>query len=312
MPPGSRRSGSHSPEPRRSGGCTSTTWPRSRSGGSSWRRHGRCSRATATRTSTSCWSPASSWGRSATSSSSPIRRTCCPPWRSPSLVAGPAIYLLGHVLFRLRMAGTLSWKRLAGALACVAVGGLGAVAPGLVLSAARRRARRRDRRPSGWPRRDDARGASRRRENGWNPVSGAASLPAKEGSLKLVPLVLAVAASAVLATTGISAPRDTTFPGGRTSPSSAASAIATTTTRSCIRDRPDARTTTRTSATRPCTRSRRPPPCGAARRRASCPATLRRTGSRRSTSAPSRSSRWRGSSTTSSTRTNAWSRCQTA
>jgi low temperature requirement protein LtrA len=51
-----------------------------------------------------------------------------------ALVAGPAIYLLGHVLFRLRMAGTLSWKRLAGALACVAVGGLGSVAPGLALS----------------------------------------------------------------------------------------------------------------------------------------------------------------------------------
>jgi low temperature requirement protein LtrA len=51
------------------------------------------------------------------------------------LVSGPAIYLLGHVLFRLRMAGTLSRKRLAGALACVAVGGLGSVAPGLVLSA---------------------------------------------------------------------------------------------------------------------------------------------------------------------------------
>jgi low temperature requirement protein LtrA len=50
------------------------------------------------------------------------------------LVVGPAIYLVGHVLFRLRMAGTLSWKRLVGALACVAVGGLGAVAPGLVLS----------------------------------------------------------------------------------------------------------------------------------------------------------------------------------
>ena len=32
--------------------------------------------------------------------------------------------------------------------------------------------------------------------------------------MKLVPLVLAVAASAFLATTGISAPRDTTFPGG--------------------------------------------------------------------------------------------------
>jgi low temperature requirement protein LtrA len=51
------------------------------------------------------------------------------------LVSGPAIYLLGHVLFRLRMAGTLSQKRLAGALACLAVGGLGPVAPGLVLAA---------------------------------------------------------------------------------------------------------------------------------------------------------------------------------
>ncbi len=50
------------------------------------------------------------------------------------LVAGPAIYLLGHVLFRLRMAGTLSRKRLAGALGCVAVGGLGPVAPGIVLA----------------------------------------------------------------------------------------------------------------------------------------------------------------------------------
>jgi low temperature requirement protein LtrA len=50
------------------------------------------------------------------------------------LVSGPAIYLLGHVLFRLRIAGTLSWKRLAGALACVAVAALGPVAPGLVLS----------------------------------------------------------------------------------------------------------------------------------------------------------------------------------
>ena len=50
------------------------------------------------------------------------------------LVAGPAIYLLGHVLFRLRMAGTLSWKRLAGAAGCVAVGGLGSVLPGLALS----------------------------------------------------------------------------------------------------------------------------------------------------------------------------------
>ena len=35
------------------------------------------------------------------------------------VVAGPAVYLLGHALFRLRMAGTVSWKRLLGAAACV-------------------------------------------------------------------------------------------------------------------------------------------------------------------------------------------------
>ena len=51
------------------------------------------------------------------------------------LVAGPAIYLVGHVLFRLRIAGTLSRKRLTGALGCVAVGGLGPVAPGIALAA---------------------------------------------------------------------------------------------------------------------------------------------------------------------------------
>ncbi|MGH3032492.1 MAG: low temperature requirement protein A, partial [Gaiellaceae bacterium] len=52
-----------------------------------------------------------------------------------AVVAGPAIYLLAHVLFRLRMAGTVSWKRLGGALACVAVGGVGAFAPALVVAA---------------------------------------------------------------------------------------------------------------------------------------------------------------------------------
>jgi low temperature requirement protein LtrA len=51
-----------------------------------------------------------------------------------AIVAGPAIYLLGHVLFRLRMAGSVSWKRLSGAIACVAVGGLGAAAPALVVA----------------------------------------------------------------------------------------------------------------------------------------------------------------------------------
>jgi low temperature requirement protein LtrA len=51
-----------------------------------------------------------------------------------ALVAGPAIYLLAHVLFRLRMAGSLSRKRLAGAVACVPVGLVGTVAPALVVA----------------------------------------------------------------------------------------------------------------------------------------------------------------------------------
>ena len=36
-----------------------------------------------------------------------------------AVVGGPAIYLLGHALFRLRMAGSVSWKRLGGRVACV-------------------------------------------------------------------------------------------------------------------------------------------------------------------------------------------------
>jgi len=52
-----------------------------------------------------------------------------------TLVAGPALYLLGHVLFRLRMTGSVSWRRLAGAAACLAVGSLGSFAPALVLAA---------------------------------------------------------------------------------------------------------------------------------------------------------------------------------
>ena len=51
-----------------------------------------------------------------------------------ALVAGPAIYLLGHTLFRLRMAGSVSWKRLAGAIGCVLVGLVGLTAPALVVA----------------------------------------------------------------------------------------------------------------------------------------------------------------------------------
>jgi low temperature requirement protein LtrA len=52
-----------------------------------------------------------------------------------AVVAGPAIYLLAHVLFRLRLTGTVSSKRLGGALACLAVGLLGGVLPALALAA---------------------------------------------------------------------------------------------------------------------------------------------------------------------------------
>jgi low temperature requirement protein LtrA len=50
------------------------------------------------------------------------------------VVAGPAIYLLGHVLFRLRMAGSVSRKRLGGAIACVLVGLVAGSAPALVVA----------------------------------------------------------------------------------------------------------------------------------------------------------------------------------
>jgi low temperature requirement protein LtrA len=52
-----------------------------------------------------------------------------------AIVAGPAIYLLGQALFRWRMAGSISGKRLGGAIACLAAGAVGAFAPGLVLAA---------------------------------------------------------------------------------------------------------------------------------------------------------------------------------
>ena len=51
------------------------------------------------------------------------------------VVTGPALYLLAHVLFRLRMAGTLSRKRLGGAAGCVAAAAVGTFAPALVVAA---------------------------------------------------------------------------------------------------------------------------------------------------------------------------------
>jgi low temperature requirement protein LtrA len=52
-----------------------------------------------------------------------------------AVVAGPAIYLLAHALFRLRMAGSVSWRRLGGALACLVVGLIGTFMPPLVVAA---------------------------------------------------------------------------------------------------------------------------------------------------------------------------------
>jgi len=51
-----------------------------------------------------------------------------------AVVAGPAIYLLGLALFRLRMAGSVAWKRVAGAAACGVVGVLGAVVPAIAVA----------------------------------------------------------------------------------------------------------------------------------------------------------------------------------
>jgi low temperature requirement protein LtrA len=51
-----------------------------------------------------------------------------------AVVAGPALYLLAHVLLRLRMSGTLAARRLAGAAACLAVAAIGTFAPALVVS----------------------------------------------------------------------------------------------------------------------------------------------------------------------------------
>jgi low temperature requirement protein LtrA len=55
-----------------------------------------------------------------------------------AVVGGPALYLLGHSLFRLRVSGTLGWRRPLGAAVCVALGILlGAVdAEALVVSIA--------------------------------------------------------------------------------------------------------------------------------------------------------------------------------
>jgi low temperature requirement protein LtrA len=50
-----------------------------------------------------------------------------------AVAGGPALYLLALTLFRLRMAGTVAWKRLGAAAACLVAAPLGSAAPALVL-----------------------------------------------------------------------------------------------------------------------------------------------------------------------------------
>ncbi len=51
-----------------------------------------------------------------------------------AVVCGPALYLLAHVALRLRMTGTISGRRLAGAIACLAVAAIGTFAPAIVVA----------------------------------------------------------------------------------------------------------------------------------------------------------------------------------
>jgi low temperature requirement protein LtrA len=52
-----------------------------------------------------------------------------------AIAAGPALYLIALVLFRRRMAGSWSGKRIAGAAACAGLFALGGIAPGWLLEA---------------------------------------------------------------------------------------------------------------------------------------------------------------------------------
>jgi low temperature requirement protein LtrA len=52
-----------------------------------------------------------------------------------AIVAGPALYLLSHVLLRLRLIGTLSTRRLSGVVACVVIGFAASSASALVVAA---------------------------------------------------------------------------------------------------------------------------------------------------------------------------------
>lgn len=55
-------------------------------------------------------------------------------WELAISVAGPAIYLLAHSLFRWRLTGSPGWKRPAGAAACIVIGLIGGAFSALVVA----------------------------------------------------------------------------------------------------------------------------------------------------------------------------------
>lgn len=50
------------------------------------------------------------------------REAAASGWEVAAVVGGPALYLLAHTAFRLRLTGTTGWRRPSGAVACVAIG----------------------------------------------------------------------------------------------------------------------------------------------------------------------------------------------
>src|SRR5215210_1639493 len=59
-----------------------------------------------------------------------------PPYEVAAVAAGPAVYLLAHALFRLRMTGSMGMAKPLGTLACVAVGFIGLFVPALAFAGA--------------------------------------------------------------------------------------------------------------------------------------------------------------------------------
>jgi low temperature requirement protein LtrA len=57
-----------------------------------------------------------------------------PSYEVAAVAAGPAVYLLAHILFGYRLTGVVYKTKLFGTLACVAVGFVGLLVPALVLA----------------------------------------------------------------------------------------------------------------------------------------------------------------------------------